>query len=368
MIAMYSSTKIKANRREGAVLLVVLGVILLASWMLVQIIGRVGEEVELRGVESQNDAIRVSAFQTLEIVIGVLAEIQTLDGGLYSPAQGWGDALGYAGFPRFGTDTNGVDVLGGNEETTIAALDDMAGFAFPPGIEVEVGIRDESGRLSLNDTSEERWKLLFEEMEIQSSDATTMVDSLLDWIDADDEPRLNGAEAGFYQRRDPPYLPANCFIEDLLDLQLIEGFDRLFFDERGVPNDLFRTFRDCVTTVGDGAVNYNTAHPLVLEVLAEELEFDAEKVADYVSGPDLERGTVDDQVLRPGLDDPDLPEDSDGEPLDFSATCRYLTVHITSWSAGTVFKLSARLDTETPSAKKIYPMSILDLQTKGSNL
>ncbi len=348
-------------------MLVVLGVILLASWMLIQIIGRVGEEVALRGVENQNDAIRAAAFQSLEITIGVLAEIQTLDGSLYSPVQGWHDVLGYAGFPSVGTTSNSVEV-GGNEEDRIVGLDEMAAFAFPPGIEVEVEIRDESGRFSLNTTSEERWKLLFEEMEIQSADTSTLVDTLLDWIDADDEPRLNGAEAGFYQRRDPPYLPANGPIDDLLQLQLIEGFDRLFFDERGMPNDLFRTFRDCVTLLESGIVNYNTAHPLVLEVLADELEFEAQKVADYVSGSDLERGTEDDRVLRPGLDDPDLPVDNDGEPLDFSATCRYLTVRITSRSAGTVFQLSARLDTETPSSEKIYPMTILDLQTKGSNL
>lgn len=367
MTAPCSSTKATADRRQGAVLLMVLGVILLASWMLVQIIAHVGEEVALRGVEGQNDAIQASAFQTLEIVIGVLTEIKTLDGGLYSPAQGWGDPLGYAGFPDAGIQTNELDESSG-ESVPTQALEGMVAFAFPPGVEVEVELQDESGRFPLNQTSIERWKLLFEEMEIQSGDASTLADTLLDWIDSDDEPRLNGAEAGFYQRRDPPYLPANGPIDDLYQLRLIEGFDRLFFDLDGVPNELFRTFRDCVTTVKTGAVNFNTAPPLVLEVLAEELGFEARRVSDYVAGADLAVGTEDDRVLRPGKEDSDLPRDNDGELLDFSATCRYLTVHISAVSAGTAFRLAARLDTETPSAGKIYPMTILDLQMKGKDL
>jgi general secretion pathway protein K len=363
------------KKREGAVLLMVLGMVLIASWIVVQIIGRVGDEIELRGVEDQNDAIRASAFQSLEIVMGVLEEIRLLDGALYSPAQGWGDPLGYAGFPRQATNSGSIANLDeyGDEEVdeqaaTVQALDEIATFSFPPGIQVVVDIEDESGRLPLNATSKERWKMLFEEMEIQSSDAELLADTLLDWIDPDDEPRLNGAEAGTYQRRDPPYLPANGPIDDLHDLRLIEGFDRLFFDQHGLPNDRFRLFRECVTEVAGGSVNYNTVHPLVLAVLAEELDFEADKVSDFVRGPDLEPGTADDRVLRPDLDENEIPRDGDGEPLDLSAVCRYLTVRITSMSAGTAFRLSARLDTQTRPKDTVYPMEILDLQTKGADL
>jgi general secretion pathway protein K len=353
------------KRREGAVLLIVLGVILLASWMLVQIIARVGEEVALRGEDEQNDALKASAFQALEITMGVLAEIKLLDGGLYSPVQGWGNPLGYAGFSSYAV-SNELDVAE-QEELEVGDIEEMVPFAFPPGIEVSVELRDESGRFPLNTTSEERWKLLFEEMDIQASDAAILTDSLLDWVDADDETRLNGAEKGTYQRRDPAYFPANAPIANTLDLQLIEGFDRLFFEE-DIPNDLYRTFLDCITVINVEGVNLNAAHPLVLAVMGEELDFEPERISDYMAGVDLEPGTPDDNVLRPGLDDPDLPTDNEGEPLDFSTTSRFITVYITAMSAGTVFNLSARLDTETPSEHHIYPMTILDLQTRGSTL
>lgn len=353
----------KQKRREGAVLLIVLGIILLASWMIVQIIGRVSQEVALRGEDRQNDAIQACAFQSLEIVIGVLQEIKTLDGALYSPTQGWEQPLAYAGFKSV-TATNVDDEV----EQEIETLDDFAPMEFPPGVDVEVVVIDESGRLPINQTSEERWKLLFDEMGIQSADAEVLTDCLLDWIDRDKQTRLNGAEAAVYQQREPAYKPSNAPIEDLLELRYIEGFDRIFFDERGVPNELFHTFKSCVTVNDSSDINFNTAPSFVLNVLAEEMDVEARAITDYLWGVDLEPGTADDRILRPGQDDPDVPTNNDGNPIDFSATCRYLTVHITSKSAGTAFNLSARLDLETPSPGGIYPMTILDLQTKGSTL
>jgi len=356
----------KSERRRGAVVLMVLGFVVLASWMLIQILQCVHTETALRGVEHQNDAIRAAAFQALEITIGVLAEVRELDGALYGPAQGWDDILGYAGFPA--TARTNVLEEASSDLGVASPLGEVAAFAFPTGIEVEVSIRDESGRLPLNHTSGERWKLLFEAMEIQAADASTLTDCLLDWIDPDDEPRLNGAEGELYQQRAPPYEPLNGPIEDLYQLRLVEGFDRLFFDDRGVPNDLFQTFAACVTTVSAGPVNYNTAPALVLDVLAEEADFEAQRVVDFRNGVDLEPGTEDDRVLRPGLDETEAPVDGDGNPLDFSATCRYFTLHIAARSASTVFRLAARLDTATRPRKGLYPITILELQTRGADL
>jgi general secretion pathway protein K len=360
---MYLSTDNERFRNRGAVLLMVLGIILMCSLILVQVIARVHQEVISQGVETQNDALEASAFQTLEIVIGVLAEIQALDGALYGPAQGWGNPLEYASLSMAQSLTNAVIV---EEETKSMSLDDMVPFAFDPGIRVDVVIDDASGKFPLNHTSAVRWKLLFEEMEISAQEAALLTDTLLDWIDADHAPRLNGAESGFYQRNDPGYPCRNGVIQDLQELRLIEGFNRLFFDADGVPNDYFRTFQDCVTTLSPSAINYNTASPLVLAVLAEELEFEDSAVIDFIMGPDLEMGTEDDRVLHPDSDDPDLPSDNDGEPLVMKATCRYLTIHISSHSGETTYTLEAVLDTEAPSSESVYPMKILDLQTRGS--
>lgn len=52
----------------------------------------------------------------------------------------------------------------------------------------------------------------------------SLVDALLDWIDADSLPRPAGAEAAWY-RKERRALPRNGPIADLLELQLVKGFE-----------------------------------------------------------------------------------------------------------------------------------------------
>ncbi len=364
MIEMSCATK-KLNTRSGGALLLVLGFILLATWLVVQFMARVKSEMTLRANPHQTHLARSVAFQALEVTVAVLQEIRLLDGELYNPVQGWGDPMGYAGISPYAEDDPDTRFRPVAHD---AGLNEVAFFRIPDGFEVDVVIRDESGLLPLNHTSEERWKHFFEAMEISSSDINVLTDSLLDWIDSDNTPRLHGAEAETYLLRDPPYRPANAPIDHLHEIKLIQGFDRLFFDEHGVPNELFRTFSENVSTWSEGPINFNSAPLLVLEALAEDLEFEVQRVIDYLSGPDGEQGTADDRILRPDLDSEDLPRDNKGDPLDFSAISRYLTVHIEVQSAGITFRLAARIDTASSDPDDIYPIQILDLQTRGADL
>jgi DNA uptake protein ComE-like DNA-binding protein len=50
-----------------------------------------------------------------------------------------------------------------------------------------------------------------------------VADAILDWLDADDTPRTNGAEFEAYQQLAPPYEPRNGPIADLDELLLIRG-------------------------------------------------------------------------------------------------------------------------------------------------
>ena len=60
-----------------------------------------------------------------------------------------------------------------------------------------------------------------------------VADSLLDWIDADDEPRESGAESEFYERLEPPLKPANAVPTVVEELLLVRGVTRrlLFGDD-----------------------------------------------------------------------------------------------------------------------------------------
>ena len=50
-----------------------------------------------------------------------------------------------------------------------------------------------------------------------------IADSILDWMDEDDDPREFGAEADVYSSLDPPYAPKNGPLESIDELLLVEG-------------------------------------------------------------------------------------------------------------------------------------------------
>ncbi len=60
----------------------------------------------------------------------------------------------------------------------------------------------------------------------------TVADAILDWLDPDDEPRTDGAEADYYQGLNPPYRPRNGRIASIGELLLVRGVTpRVLFGE-----------------------------------------------------------------------------------------------------------------------------------------
>jgi type II secretory pathway component PulK len=111
------------------------------------------------------------------------------------------------------------------------------------------------------------------------------VNSILDWIDPDDNPRVQGAESDFYQSYwpDHPYNAKNGPIDDLSELLLIRGVTpELFWGGSVEGNRLYafnpqaRRNASPVTSVGltnlftplsAGKININTASAEVLQVI-----------------------------------------------------------------------------------------------------
>jgi type II secretory pathway component PulK len=58
---------------------------------------------------------------------------------------------------------------------------------------------------------------------VDPSEMTPIINSILDWIDPDENPRVQGTETEFYQTLDPPYEAKNGPIDDLSELLLIRG-------------------------------------------------------------------------------------------------------------------------------------------------
>jgi general secretion pathway protein K len=88
------------------------------------------------------------------------------------------------------------------------------------------------------------------------------VPALQDWIDDDTEVRENGAEDESYTLMNPPYRAANHPLADTSELLLVRGvsvqdYNNLTFYISALP--------------GDGAINVNTASPLVLQSLTRDV-------------------------------------------------------------------------------------------------
>jgi len=71
--------------------------------------------------------------------------------------------------------------------------------------EYEVDIQDESGKINLNTVKEDQLRNLVQIIGITDPDASTIVDSILDWRDPTPLARPNGAKDEYYQSLTPAY-------------------------------------------------------------------------------------------------------------------------------------------------------------------
>lgn len=84
-------------------------------------------------------------------------------------------------------------------------------------------IIDESGKVDLNKAPEVLLRAMFSHFVSEDEDADGMVDSLLDWRDADDLHRLHGAESDYYESLPTPYEAKNADFETVEELILVKG-------------------------------------------------------------------------------------------------------------------------------------------------
>ena len=172
---------------------------------------------------------------------------------------------------------------------------DFNRYAAAAGVFFEEGsfkgkIEDLSGRINLNTLVSRQGKVnqqkqaqverLFELLELDPG----LVEPILDWLDPDDEPRLdNGAENNYYLSLKNPYPCANGPLDSLGQLTLIRGFTpEIVYGTRGK-----RGLADLVTAYVDdsktrGRININTADIPVLMSLHKDLTRNlAEEILKY---------------------------------------------------------------------------------------
>jgi general secretion pathway protein K len=122
--------------------------------------------------------------------------------------------------------------------------------------DIRVRIVDERGKVPLNLLDERTAQALLEVGGLSGERLGVARDSLLDWLDDDDEPRPEGAEIGYYRRAG--IQPRNGAVQSIDELGRVRGFDPA----------LVARLRPLVTAdFGGGSFNPGTAQPLAIAVM-----------------------------------------------------------------------------------------------------
>ncbi len=143
---------------------------------------------------------------------------------------------------------------------------------------VNYTIQDENGKISINSANKNTLNKLLEFSGIEDKTEQNIIsDSILDWIDADKNHRLHGAEDDYYRKQNPPYFSKNGNIETFDELLKIRGITKEILYGSSDTNNEEKQYKGIVnhlTIYKIPTVNPNTASKEVLDILFEPEKVD----------------------------------------------------------------------------------------------
>lgn len=159
----------------------------------------------------------------------------------------------------------------------------------------EIILSTEGSRLAINQLAASNLQRrfaqrLFENWGLDSSHARTLVESIADWTDPDDQPLPQGAERDLYLALEHPDHPFNRPFAALDELLLVRGADEM---ERLQPG-----WRDFFTLYGDGTIDIHTAPGPLLEALFNVSHSEISRLLRTRNGADGIPDTEDDETLK----------------------------------------------------------------------
>jgi general secretion pathway protein K len=185
---------------------------------------------------------------------------------------------------------------------------------------VSVKIVDLERKANINTASGLEIQQALTVMGVDANDISVVSDSIQDWIDSDDLPRVAGAESDYYQGLDPPYYAKNAPIDDLSELLHVRGIldhreiywggcatnhpgatfqHKLGFGNSPDENPCYPFgLKDVFTPISNGHININTADANVLQLIPGVDADTAENIIKLRAGPDGVDGTEDDMPFQ----------------------------------------------------------------------
>lgn len=158
------------------------------------------------------------------------------------------------------------------------------------GERYDVRILSEGGRFNINSIilreDKPLLRSIFIDWGLDLDSAGAIADALGDWVDADDESALNGAEVEWYEKQGRINQPFNRPFYNLDEVRLVRGMELV---ERVKPD-----WRDWFTVYSSGGLDVNDADAALIAAAAEVNVDQAEVIPETVRGPDGIRDTDDD--------------------------------------------------------------------------
>ncbi len=238
--------------RRGSVLIIVLVTLLFASAALVAFIEKAGDNLTVDAREAIAHRLRQEAYSALEVTLAVLEDFRLTNGALHSPAEGWSDPLGFAGWsPR-------------------------------EGCTAEVSFADESGKISLPNVQPATLLSLLESWGLAQHDAEQVRDALMGWMRRDYVPTT--ASLSDYEHAAIPYDPPLRSLRTYDELAAIDYTRTLFYDENHQPNDLWRKFVATFSLFDFKQTNMNGASSELVGNLDWLDKSQQRQLGDYLNG------------------------------------------------------------------------------------
>ena len=282
-----------------------------ATFALTLFIEKAGTDLLVEIREADAGRLRPEAYSALETTLGVLEDFRIVGNGLHSPAEGWDDPLGFAGYEPM-----------------------------QEGRTVEVTLEDESAKLPLASVKPQMLIDLFKYWQVSQTDSERLADALMVWIKKDYVPTSVGApRAEDYEAAPLAFAPPGRSPRSFSELSAIEGVRQAFFDENGLPNDLHRHFTETFSLYryNQPNINGNRLEPLLAQSIYDDQQ--QRRVTEYLTGA----GSY--QTQGPGFfkSARTIAAVAGGQPskLGYGTTVQALRIHVTVREGRSSFVLSA---------------------------
>ena len=241
----------RAAERSSVIVLVLVSMLFTAA-ALTAFIEKAGNDLLVEVRQADAKRLRQEAFSALEVTLAVLEDFRQADNGLHSAAEGWSDPLGWAGWTP------------------------------SESRKVEVSFQDESGKIPLKRADVTTLTNLFLYWQMSPSDAERLADALEGWMQ-------NGyvyttAITPDYQDAAIPYAEPARPMRSFSELSSVIYARDVFFDENGLPNELFWRFVNDVSIFNYSQPDANGANGDVMAALGQYTDAQRQHISDYLSG------------------------------------------------------------------------------------